>query len=85
MHDIEAIPTIIQIDLNVRVNGNQTYAGFENIIQGSLPSPYLGYQFVTVTEIESGLTGPGIVTEMDYDKKIIYLDVDWKQLSIQEE
>ncbi len=66
----------IEIDLNIRVRGNQTYAGYENV-SGALPA--IG-DHVEVFESESGLVGSGIVVELDDKRQIVYLDVDWATL-----
>jgi hypothetical protein len=50
--------TRVQIDLNVRVRGNATYAGFEDVT-----GPLAVDQVVEVFEPESGLAGLGRVTE----------------------
>ena len=66
----------IEIDLNVRVKGNLTYAGFENVT-GALPA--VGTR-VKVYESESELSGYATVASLDHKRKIIYLDVDWTLL-----
>jgi hypothetical protein len=67
--------TMIEIDLNVRVRGNGTYAGFEDVT-GSLS---VGEQ-VEVFESESSLVGVGRVTEIDPVRQLVYLSVDWASL-----
>ena len=67
--------TRVEIDLNVRVRGNGTYAGFEDV-QGPLA---VGMD-VEVYESESGLTGPGRVTEIDAAKELVFLSVEWGAL-----
>jgi hypothetical protein len=65
----------IAIDPNVRVRGNQTYAGLEDV-EGAVT---VGSK-VEVYERESGLTGPAEVTDVDTERRLIYLAVDWTRL-----
>jgi hypothetical protein len=67
--------TRVEIDLNVRVRGNLTYAGFEDA-----DGPVAVGQPVEVFESESGLAGRGTVSEIDWDARLIYLRVAWAQL-----
>jgi hypothetical protein len=67
--------TRIAIDLNVRVRGNLTYSGYEDI-DGDLPSDGA----VEVYEPESGLIGLGRVVERDDERRLVYLAVDWSSL-----
>jgi hypothetical protein len=62
-------------DPNVRVRGNQTYAGLEDV-EGTVA---LG-SCVEVYEPESGLAGPAEVVEVDHDRGLVYLAVDWRKL-----
>lgn len=64
----------VEIDLNVRVRGNQTFVGLLDI-----PGACVG-DAVTVRESESGLSGPGWVTDIDWGKGLVYLRVDWPKL-----
>jgi hypothetical protein len=64
-----------RIDLNVRVRGNQTFVGFEDI-----DGPYAVGDEIEVYESESGLRGSGTVTEIDIRSGIVYLSVDWAAL-----
>lgn len=66
----------IEIDLNVRVRGGLTYAGFEDA-SGAVAAG----DHVRVYERESGLEGPGEVVEVDAATKLIYLRVEWSELS----
>lgn len=68
--------TRIAIDLNVRVRGNGTFSGFENV-DGPLPQ---AGDHVTVYETETELTGNGRVTEVDATRRLIFLRVDWSSL-----
>jgi len=65
----------VEIDLNVRVQGNATYTGFEDV-QGKIA---LGDE-VVVFESESGVEGTGRVTDIDFRRQLVYLAVDWESL-----
>lgn len=67
--------TRIEIDLNVRVRGNGTRAGFEDV-----EGPMAVGMKVQVYESESGLGGTGRVTEIDPAKELVVLSVDWASL-----
>jgi hypothetical protein len=71
--------TRIIIDPNIRVRGNDTYAGFEDV-----NGPIAVGEVVDVHEPESGLTGQGRVTEIDADRQIVYLSVNWSSLKEEE-
>jgi hypothetical protein len=76
-HEIMAAPkTRVAIDPNVRVRGNGTYAGFEDV-----EGPVAPNEAVEVYEAESGLTGQGRVTDIDVNGELIYLSVDWSSLA----
>ncbi len=66
----------IAIDVNVRVRGNLTYSGFEDI-DGE---PAVAGASVEVYEPESGLAGTGRVVELDVERELVYLEVDWASL-----
>lgn len=68
--------TRVTIDPNIRVCGNSTYAGFEDV-----DGPIAVGEAVEVYEAESGLTGQGSVTEIDADRQLIYLSVNWSSLT----
>ncbi len=68
----------ITIDPNVRVNGNRTYAGYEDISGGTVN---VGDR-VRVWEPESGVAGFGTVVECDDERQLIYLDVNWSALHV---
>ncbi|MEX1276572.1 MAG: hypothetical protein WEA75_06720 [Acidimicrobiia bacterium] len=70
--------TRITIDPNVRVRGNQTYAGFEDI-EGIVP--IVGAP-VEVYEVESGATGNGIVAAIDDATRLVYVAVEWASLRV---
>ncbi|MFJ3618004.1 hypothetical protein ACIPSH_07585 [Streptomyces iakyrus] len=67
--------TRIEIDPNVRVRGNGTRAGFEDV-----SGPLAVNMKVEVYEPESELVGPARVTEIDTEKQLVYLSVDWARL-----
>lgn len=68
--------TRVAIDPNVRVRGNGTYAGFEDV-----SGPITVGDHVEVYEAESNLVGQGRVTEIDVKRELVYLSVDWSSLS----
>jgi hypothetical protein len=72
------VTTRIEIDLNVRVRGNGTYAGFEDVV-----GPLAVGDEVEVYESESGLLGKGRVAEIDTVGELVYLSVDWATLTEQ--
>lgn len=65
--------TRIVIDPNIRVRGNLTLADSGDV---SGPMPEVGDDVVAV-EAESGLHGPACVVDIDRDRDLIYLSVDW--------
>ncbi len=67
--------TRITIDPNIRVRGNGTFAGFEDV-QGV---PVVGGE-VEVWEPESRVVGSGRVTAIDHDRGLVYLAVEWSSL-----
>jgi hypothetical protein len=69
---------IIMIDPNVRVAGNQTFSGLEDVI-GDMPDEG---DPVIVREPESGVTGHAFVTRVDFADRLIYLAVDWAGLRV---
>jgi hypothetical protein len=68
--------TRVVIDPNVRVRGNGTYAGFEDVT-----GPITLHEPVEVYEPESRLVGQGQVTDIDADRELVYLSVDWSSLT----
>lgn len=75
--DLVATPrTRVVIDPNVRVRGNGTYAGFEDVT-----GPIALDEAVEVYEPESGLAGKGRVTDIDGQRELVYLSVDWSSLT----
>lgn len=71
----QAAKTRIEIDLNVRTHGNQSFTRLTNV-DGPL---YVG-QPVEVYESESGIYGPAVVSRIDRRKRLVYLRVDWGAL-----
>jgi len=69
------VSTRVMIDLNVRVHGNATYVGFEDV-----DGPIAVGDEVVVFEPESGLEGSGRIVEIDADNELVYLSVDWAGL-----
>jgi hypothetical protein len=67
--------TRVAIDPNVRVRGNETYAGYEDV-EGI---PVIGGE-VEVWERETGVLGPATVTALDDARQLIYLEVRWAEL-----
>lgn len=71
--------TRVEIDPNVRVRGQLTYAGFEDVT-----GPLSVGQTVEVFESESGLVGEGRVVEIDTATQLVYLGVNWGSLTIRD-
>lgn len=69
----------ITIDPNVRVDHNRTYAGFEDVEGGETVN--LGMT-VEVVEPEANLVGRATVTDVDAERELIYLEVDWPSLKV---
>lgn len=67
----------VEIDLNVRVRGNQTFTGIEDV-----RGPINVGDPVQVYESESGVVGSGRITEIDRERGIVYLTVDWDSLAV---
>jgi len=65
----------VEIDLNVRVRGNWTFVGLEDA-DGQVTVGDL----VQVFEPESELEGPGRIEEVDFERRLIFLSVDWASL-----
>lgn len=65
----------VAIDLNVRVRGNDTYAGLEDV-EGQIS---LGAA-VEVYEPETGVIGQGRVNEIDLRRRLVYLSVEWNSI-----
>ncbi len=67
--------TRVAIDLNIRVRGNQTYAGLEDA-----DGPVAVGDDIEVYERETRLAGPATVVEVDTVKRLVDLAVDWSAL-----
>ncbi|MBV9764110.1 MAG: hypothetical protein JOZ48_04620 [Acidobacteriaceae bacterium] len=67
--------TRISIDPNIRVRGNGTVAGFEDV-DGYL---LVGLD-VEIYEEEADIVGRGKVTEIDVDRQLVFLSIDWGSL-----
>lgn len=75
MEQVQRQRTRVEIDLNVRVRGNGTFVGFDDV-----SGPVAVGESVEVYESESGVAGDGRVTEIDGDRELIFLSVDWASL-----
>lgn len=67
----------VAIDPNVRVRGDQVFAGLEDVT-----GPVAAGDRVEVYEPESGLAGEGTVTEVDLARGLLFLSVNWPSLVI---
>jgi hypothetical protein len=65
----------VEIDPNVRVRGNQTFSGLENVY-----GPIAIGQAVQVFEPEANIVGDAWVSDIDNDKGLVYLRVMWSSL-----
>jgi hypothetical protein len=65
----------IEIDPNVRVENNETFAGFEDLF-GDVDELKVG-DWMTVMCDETDLIGDAHVTRIDRDSRLIYLAVNW--------
>lgn len=70
--------TRIVIDPNIRLANNLTFAGFEDIESGE---PVETGMRVYVIEPEANLVGKAVVNEVDEERELIYLKVDWPSLT----
>lgn len=75
-----AARTRVEIDPNVRCRGNQTCTGLEDC-----HGPIAIGNEVTVYESEAGIEGWGRITDIDYDKRLVWLRVNWAGLREMEE
>jgi len=67
-----AARTRVEIDPNVRVRGNQTRTGMRYV-----HGPIAVGDTVTVYEPEADLEGYGAITEIDYNKQLVWIWVNW--------
>lgn len=68
--------TRVEIDLNIRVRGRQTFACLKDDVHG----PLVVGQAVEVFESESDIYGPAVVTDIDRKKGLVYMAVEWAKL-----
>ena len=74
-----------EIDLNVRVRGDKTYAGFEDLQPGTVtyarpdhvPPELAVGQPVLVVEPEDAIIADGQIVEIDHERRFVYIAVDW--------
>jgi len=79
--------TRIEIDPNVRVRGSKTYAGFEDVQErGELTrtrppdgAPVSVGEKVLAWESEDNIVTDAVVVDVDYEKRFVYLAVEWSQ------
>lgn len=69
--------TEIMIDPNVRVAGDLTFSGFEDVLG---PMPTVG-QTVLAREPEANLVATGVVTRVDRADELVYIAVNWSELA----
>ncbi|MHA7176941.1 hypothetical protein ACX80D_09815 [Arthrobacter sp. Sr24] len=67
---------VVTIDPNVRVNGNKTYAAFEDVRGGDAHIN----DHVRVQVDETDLVGNGVVSSLDWESRLVYLEVDWSSI-----
>lgn len=72
--------TRVEIDPNVRVRGNQTMTGLENVY-----GPIAIGQPVQVFESEAEIEGDAWVSDIDNRKRLVYLKVVWTSLKGKED
>lgn len=63
----------VEFDPNVRVHGNGTYTALAD-----LPDDVQAGDRVLLVEPESGVQRPGVVTEIDRDRGLVYFSVGWE-------
>ena len=71
--------TRIEINPNLRVDGDLTMADLDEDVFGDPPRPM---QAVEVFESSSGLVGRGWVTSVDQQERVVTLCVDWANLKL---
>lgn len=71
--------TRIQINPNLRLDGELTMVDLDEDVHGALPEPF---ERVEVYEGVSGIVGIGWVTEVDLQERTVTLVVDWAGLTI---
>lgn len=75
-----ADPPRVGIDLNVRIGRDLTYTGFGDIAGGWTAAMLPRFSTVDAFESESGVHGPAMVAGRDFDRRILYLIIDWTRL-----
>lgn len=70
----------IEIDPNVRVEGNNTFSGFSHINVNAEFYAVREGEPVLVYEPEADIEGFGWVYRMDYEKELVFIKVDWSSL-----
>jgi hypothetical protein len=65
----------VLIDLSTQVRSRMTYAGFEDY-RGSRASLLTGTEVEAVEE-ETGVSYSAVISDTDFQRKLVYLDVDW--------
>ena len=78
-HQVPAPLPAVKIDPNIRVRGNQTLAG-----PGDITGEIVIGQRVMVYEPEAGVSGYGVAASFDEDKQLLFIDVDWASLQVDE-
>lgn len=71
-------PARIEIDPNLRVRRDQTVVFQEEALGVAVGDR------VTVFESEAGIVGDAVVDEIDRTLGLVYLDVDWPSLHVEE-
>lgn len=71
----------IAIDPNVRVRGDLTFSGFEEIEGDFDPSQLSINEDVIVFEPETGAQGHGRISDVSLERRLVYLEVEWKTLA----
>lgn len=74
-----SVRTRIEINPNLRVDGDCTIASLDDDVYGARPKVL---ETVEVFESTSGLQGRGWVREIDLDDRTVTLIVDWANLDI---
>lgn len=69
---------LVAIDPNARDVDNTTFTGFEDVSGNRIP---LAGELVTAREPDSGAVAGAVVTRVDYAARLIYLRVNWAELS----
>ena len=69
----------VRIDPNIRVRRNCTLVDFDDVEGFDAATLHVG-EAVTVYEPEAGIRGMGSVAEVDTDRRLVVLNVDWESL-----